>query len=285
MYKNTEQKQGLARMHRKLADEAQSEVLKAYQSRPGPRRPSYREQDTGRLKRYSGGKMEQALRSKKLIVTSYQGIGMYDQDFLDRKAKQWYRLNFGALPQVTRPKGQGSLKMFGQSSSRKLQISKFGASSPFMVPTSKFGSGLWSNKFLARTDMKELSKQRAGVAPGSGKNQAFYVVYRGKNGRPIKGSFDPVLSRGIKGTRFLDAGVKSINDNYGDAMRELFLGWHKKSLKDAGASNRTVRAPVKPGNLGGTSKQLKGLPPSPSNTWVTDSKGRIYFRGPRGGLS
>jgi hypothetical protein len=289
MYSNIDQKKDLAKMHRDLANDAQIEVIKAYEARPGAGRPSYRQNDTGRLKRYADGKMLSALKSKNLINTNEYGIGMFDQRFLDRKAKQWYRLNFGTAPRGSKAVGQGSLKMFGQASSRKLQISRFKPGPAFMVPTTVKGRGLWSNKIMAKTDMSQLTKQRAGVSlPGkrgneAGSGKALYVVFGGgRGGRPIKGSFSPRVSRGIRGARFLDAGVKSINDNYGNAMYAVFKGWHDDSVgKAKSASNKTVTAKVR---LGGTNKKLTGLPRGGPTEMFNGGRGVIYYKGPRGGL-
>lgn len=293
MYSNTGQIKDLKKMHRDLANEAQVEVIKAFQSRPTAGRPSYRQNETNpRLKRYAGGKMLSALKSNKLILTNEYGIGMYNMDFLDRKAKQWYRMNFGTAPRGSKVAGQGSLKMFGQASSRKLAISRFKPSPAFMVPTSIAGRGLWSNKILQRTDLSELSKQRAGTPLPVGKRlgdgsrkkanggsrsegQAFYVVYKG-----IKGSFSPRISRGIQGSRFLDAGVKSINDNYGDAMYGVFKKWHNDALgKSKSSGNKTITTRINRGS----SKTLKGLPKGPTEMF-NGGRGAIYFKGPRGGL-
>lgn len=237
MYTDPEQKKDLAAMHKRLATGAKNKVVEKYKARPTAGRKSYRQKETrDELKRYSGGVMYKALNSPKLIYSDEYGLGMFDVKFLDERARQWYRMNFGAMPAGRAAAGQGSLKMFQQTSSRKLDISKYKPSGPFLVPNSVNGRGLWSNKTMPVTNLSALYKaaKAEGKKGSSGElGTALYVVPG--NFRP---SFDKVLSKGIKGSRFLDAGVKYVNDHYGDEMEIAVAKWHKRSLAKAAPKAR-----------------------------------------------
>lgn len=245
MYRNTERRDDLARMHKNLAAEAQQKVIQKYNSRKTAGRRSYRENETNpKLRRYSGKRLEQALKSKNLIVTNATGIGMYDMTWLDKKARQWYRMNFGALPKTTAVVGEGSMKMLGQSSSKKLTLRNYGPSKQFWIPNSISMKGLWSNKFLPKTNYQELSKQRANMVGGKSGEGAFYVVGKGKgkNGKSFRGSFDPRISSGIEGSRFLDSGISYVNNEYGPRIRDLFMSWHKDALSSTSSGGtKTVK--------------------------------------------
>lgn len=89
----------LTAMHRDIGLQAQQKVITAYGSRVNKKgTPGYRANASGRYKRYAGGKMLQALQDPNFFTASALGIGFINQSVLDRKAKQWYRLNFGAGP-------------------------------------------------------------------------------------------------------------------------------------------------------------------------------------------
>jgi hypothetical protein len=286
MLRNIDKREDLENMHRNLALGARAAILLEYDKHHG-KRPSYRNLDRGKLKRYSNKKLRKALDSpvrigdgpgRSLFSVSAAGIGLFDVKFLDDTAKQWYRLNFGALPAGSSLPGQGSIRMFGRSSGKRLSLEGFGPSMPFYVPQALSSRGLWSREYLTSTNYKALSKPGRNIR--NGEPGALYVVGYGKDGKPFRGSFSPHLSKGITGTRFLDAGVRYINNNYGKertsngslGMVGVFKKWHEEAMREATrgtGQQKKVKVKADPpsssGSKGGSKPwwQMKGNRPVP----------------------
>lgn len=90
----------LANLHHQVGLVMQDEVLEAYrQARRtlGRMDPPYRVNATAKG-RDAGGRLENALSSGEFFRGTYDGIGFANRTMLDRQARQWHRLNFGALP-------------------------------------------------------------------------------------------------------------------------------------------------------------------------------------------
>lgn len=261
MLKSPKKQAQLKKMHEKLAKEAQEKIKYHYKTNKKGNR-SYRQNDKGVYKRYSGGVLWRALSDPKLFVTTPGQIGGINVRVLDAAAPQWYRLNFGALPRrSTGPAGQGSLKLFGQSSQTSLSLRKYGPSKPFFTPnsprtmgkssgiplsktpplgfgrggggTSSAGTGIAGRAMMPRGQAKFDITGAAGrvfSGPGSrSKGPYLYVYPRPGSGRLFGGTFGSVLSKGILGTRFLDKGIQHINNNYGSEFRKLVVKWHKEA--------------------------------------------------------
>lgn len=212
----------LKQVHKKTAEAAKEAVLSAYRSSGiGTEFPSYRQKAPGKLRRYSGGAMERAMRSKDFITGDERGIRFVDQDILDRTAKQWYRLNFGALPGGSKDPAVGSMRFFGKASSQRAELNGFGPSKAFKVP----GGGA-SGVFGV-----------PGASPGGPVTPTGRgILYITRRGMKFTGKVPPrfirgVPSKGIEGKRFLDAGARSINAVYPKLLTEMIRGWEAKAKK------------------------------------------------------
>lgn len=218
----------LKRVHEQTAREARRAVLDAYAaSGIGTEFPSYRANARGGLRRYSGGAMERAMRKKEFITGDSRGVRFVDQDLLDRSAKQWYRLNFGALPKGSKNPSVGSMRFFGKASSQRVELTGFTPSKSFKVPGGG-ASGIFG-------------------VPGSSLNGPITPTKRGqrgilyiqRRGMRFTGKVPPkfmrgIPSKGIQGKRFLDAGARSINAVYPKLLTDMIRRWEseaKKSLR------------------------------------------------------
>jgi hypothetical protein len=86
----------MADVNKRVAAGAQNAVVEAYQASPIGKQESYRGNDTGKWRRFSGNRMRNALSSPRFQDSDKDGIYFGNISFLDSQAKQWYRLNFGA---------------------------------------------------------------------------------------------------------------------------------------------------------------------------------------------
>lgn len=93
-----------AAAHEELADQMKRSVVASWGQAKGKLRPAV--YDPQRASRDSGG-MEKAVHEPELAVGTAQGVEFGPIAMLDRDARQWARLNFGALPT-----GQGSNERF-----------------------------------------------------------------------------------------------------------------------------------------------------------------------------
>lgn len=224
-------KQGMAQYNARLAEEARQAILQAYDaSGIGGGKP-YRQNETSpKLKRYAGGAMRRALQSPGFYSTSASEIRLIDRSTLDRGAKQWYRLNFGAAPAGgRRAPAVGSMSFFGRASTARLSLEDYGPSKPFRVPQN--GLGIWSNSFYGDSTSGIIN-----VRSGGG---ALYIATRGmqlRSGRSdvqtvgaarqrLRGVFRPTMSQGIVGARFLDAGPRYLNQHWPKGFTDIVTDW------------------------------------------------------------
>lgn len=87
------------RIHQQQARNAQRTILGSYDSSLGKNRTSpvgYRADDTGINKRYSGGALRRALADPAFVGATADSVLIANTSLLNRRAKQWRRLNFGA---------------------------------------------------------------------------------------------------------------------------------------------------------------------------------------------
>lgn len=221
---STAREKDLAKVHKKTALLARSAVLSAYEESGIGSGKSYRQNDPGKLRRYSGGAMERAIKNKSFVVGDANGIAFIDKDMMDRTAKQWYRLNFGTLPKGSKNPAVGSMKFFGKASSQRAELTGFGPSRAFGLPDGP-GIGFWSSTY-AKTSKGPLSASHSGRG-------AFYVRFRGQKfiGNRPPTSFKTLMSSGIQGKRFLDAGARSINAEYPRLLTGMIRDWEVKAAK------------------------------------------------------
>lgn len=225
----TAREKDLKRIHKETALLAQEAVLSAYQaSGIGTEFPSYRQRDTGKLRRYSGGAMERAMRNKSFIMGDSRSIRFVDQDLMDREAKQWYRLNFGAAPRGSKNPSVGSMRFFGKASSQRAELVGFPPSKGFRLPQG-------ATPAFASSTFSATSRGEFTVSRGKSRG-AIYIRTRGQK---FTGKVPPkflrgVPTRGIEGKRFLDAGARSINENYPRLLTAMIRRWEdtaRKSMK------------------------------------------------------
>lgn len=184
----------LTRVNEQLAREAQAAMLQAYAQRVVAERSApagYRKNE-----RYSGG-LEYALNDRRIAQGSARGIGLGDAKMLDSVARHWRRLNFGTAPAGSLPPVVAQIRWGGGQG--------FTLSSPADPP---------------RPGFKIPSDPgRRGYFKPDG---SFYI---GKPARRSKGYIliqRPRQTKGIKGRRFIDEGVRAIGNNFKPTYEQFF---------------------------------------------------------------
>jgi hypothetical protein len=203
----------LQRVHFQLALEAQAATHRAYMAAratgrmAGPYRLSQRD---------AGGRLEQAILSPEFIRATYDGIGFANTDVLDRMARQWHRLNFGAGAAA----GPGPRRFSVHWSSAV--VGSFGftdtPSAPFVLP-----QGFW-------------------VEPGTKQRQS--ATARGGWFYPARGVGRVIQTKGIRAWQFLDAGMESIANNLGPAYEALYKDWFVSARRGVGPLSRVTEVKV-----------------------------------------
>lgn len=224
---------GMAEVNERIGREAQREMVAAYQKKVG-KRPSYRQGDRGKWRRYSGEKMRNALQAKEFMSSDYNGIYFGDVEFLDEKAPQWYRLNFGAhgtdWSRAGKSPAQGSMKFFNRAIPLRIDLSDYPPSDAFFIPKGAF----FSSDFQRTSTGGKLR----GVKPSKSARgaDALYVMRRGVGLKRVTKSTPMSIfggrreAGGIKGARFFEVGARHINENYGPAVTKLARDWFKEAI-------------------------------------------------------
>lgn len=103
---------GIALTNKRIAEAAHISLIESYDKQVTSRKrhESYR---IG-MNRYSGGVLKRALQDPKMVAHSADFIALPNEEILDREAKHWYRLNFGAGTQEQAR--THVLRLWGQSS-------------------------------------------------------------------------------------------------------------------------------------------------------------------------
>lgn len=227
--KSSEFRNRLDNMHKELADIARKEMIRSYKAGKKRGREPYRQGDTGALKRYSNGQMDKGLNSGGLITANASGIS-FNFSVLDKYAKQWARLNFGASPRGSKPVKEEKIKVFRRNFSDSPTLSKFGARPGFAVP-SKFGSlAVGSSKAYPVTpSVRSIVQSPRG---------SYIYVYRGKG---LSNRGFRKASAGILGWRFLDKGIAKMNVEYGRKLTAVINGYiNDGGKKSQGTKTKTV---------------------------------------------
>lgn len=182
---------------------AQQSTAAAYsQRRPRRRLPSYR---VGPLQgRYAGGALLRAIKAPDFFRATATGLQFINTSRLDREAKQWKRLNFGAGAGAIRPPGRYEVSFNG------LLVATLG-----LTPDPRPGFKMPPGFFLGPN-----GRVQRGGEPGTG---MFYPT-----GRPL---MSPTY--GIVGTNFLDAGVRRIARELGPVYFGLMQGHLDQALTKA----------------------------------------------------
>lgn len=218
---------GMAEVNERVGREAQDVVVKAYKSRPGQRRKSYRQNDG----RFSGKRMEGALKAREFMSSDHNGIYFGDVEFLDDRAPQWYRLNFGTAPRSQgRGPAQGSMKFFNRAIPLRIDLSGYPPSGEFLIPKGAFfSSDFMETGVGAHLRWVKPSKSR--------RSDAMYLMRDGLTFKRVSKDTKisvfggPQTSRGIKGARFFEAGARHINESYGPAVTQLTRDWFNEAIR------------------------------------------------------
>jgi hypothetical protein len=190
-----------------VAEKAKAETLGRYDARVGKLSP-YRGQDSGSNRRYSGGAMRSILKGNNWYRVAPDGIAWIIPSSFDRKARQWYRLNFGAAPAGSDLNfTHYQVKFFGRTMDGP-DMDSFPPSRAFAMP-----AGIWGSQAFPKTP-----DQPSKVEPFGGRY--FYPIGGFKNTEGVTATARRA-TKGIVGARFLDVGLQSINKNLPAAIEVL----------------------------------------------------------------
>jgi hypothetical protein len=141
----------LAQLHHQIGVVAQQDIIAAYEAAlvtKGRNIDPYREST-----RDAGGRLLRALGREDFFRDTYDGIGLANRNMLDREARQWHRLNFGARP------GAGVAPRQFQISWQGLTVGAIGLpnepSAPFGLPR-----GFWREGAFGPTGPRQIYKTR-----------------------------------------------------------------------------------------------------------------------------
>lgn len=180
---------------------AQRAIVSAYEAATATSPKSYR-QGQGRL---SGGILLDALKSSKMYEVDADRVGFLDENYLDRQAAHWYRLNFGAGTGES-SNVQEPVKWFGQESGMNFGWTQRRASKSFKLPAGYFIDGAF---FPGNT---EGLQGRDGSATWT----------RGRT------------SRQIKGRHFLEPGIKVLAQELPKGIEEIIELVTKEAIQAGG---------------------------------------------------
>lgn len=224
---------------------------------------SYRAEEQGKWKRDAGGKLEKALKSRNMFVATKDGLLFINRQHLDIAARQWYRLNFGAgyVGQQGRRPRSYSLSLFNTPGG-KISLKDYQPSIGFKIP-----AGLWSKGGLGAT-VNLSSVRLPGQARGDQLEPIGYIESKygkGTTGK-IKQAFAKQgvkrfpamrkrISKGIRATGFLDAGISVISREAPRGLEKLFADLAEESI--GRGRNRTTRAQFE--KSGVSTKELNAI--------------------------
>lgn len=192
----------------KVGVEAQKSVLRSYNQvvtarRKQPSLPAYRLQS-----RFAGGALRRALDGPEFFLATAQGLAFGNVKELNREARHWARLNYGA----------GSV---GKGSRRQFQVK-------------------WSDLVVGVISLDKPARPAFKAPTGyfvhgaSGESQRFDEGRRGMDQfRPRGSAMHP--TRGIVARNFLDAGLKTIADEFPNRYQDLYRELFKAGLAPLGS--------------------------------------------------
>lgn len=214
-------KQGLARVHEMVANEARERVLKRYDEQI--RGDNQYRQNAGRL----SGRLRKAISRRDVIRAGRDGIIFGNTAVLDATAAHWRRINFGAGERgAERPQQPAPLILGGQRLGGQFLRFDTGPSPAFSMPAGLFFNGGVPQKFsipkghqfyplgqaLAR--LKDVDPKRLQQLGGAG--------FLG--GR--------IPTKGIRGAHFMEAGLFVLGRRLPDEYFKLAKQWIAESLDD-----------------------------------------------------
>lgn len=217
-------KNQLATLHHQVGSLAQQNILEAYEQArvtKGRHIAPYREST-----RDANGRLAHALGREDFFRGTPDGIGLANRSMLDKEARQWHRLNFGARPASGDSPGRFPLTWDG------LVVGAIGLpaepSAPFVLPR-----GVWIGEGGTR-------EQAGGSRTGQfyPQSQRAALAGRGVLGRP--GGVR--RAGGIRAWNFLDAGIATIATEIGPAYQNLYDRWLASSAqRGVGPLSRVVK--------------------------------------------
>lgn len=228
----------MKRINTIVAEDVRDKVLASYSIRRGRSAgpAGYRANASGKWKRYAGGKMEQALEDPGFVTAAFDGINFANMNVMDRHAKQWYRLNFGAGPRGQsggqyRP-GEYRLNLFGQATGAPVSLKQYPASEQYWMPKGVFFD-------YSTGSVQQLSARRRGYdafhprgAPVDVKLAKKVKNPQGRSGGLLKSEgtwWKGGPSQGFAGYHFLDAGVRRLAGIWPLAMLKLIQEWTEEA--------------------------------------------------------
>lgn len=185
-----------------------------------------------RSRRYANGVLGKALASNQMYDARWDGVSFINSTFLDRTARQWYRLNFGAGDRgrsTPRP-GDYPIKFFGESV-YSMTLKPFGPSGSFVLPAGAWfgfdgGGSSLPTPSIASGPRRTLGNKasRAG-APDPSRRGLDQFIPGGFNNL----AYPRRRTQGIQGSPFLDAGVKALTHHLGRGWSVLMNEWFEEA--------------------------------------------------------
>lgn len=150
-----------------------------------------------RKRRYAGGQLKAALLSDEMFLARPDGLAWLSAAHLDINAPQWYRINFGAGARGsgTPPPKAYNVNFLGTNTGQ-MGLVGFRTSSPFVLPAGFFSTDGTTANVVPRS--RGVRGQAYLLGPQQG------LPYQRRAWGP------PVVTRGIRGTNYLDEGIKVI---------------------------------------------------------------------------
>lgn len=202
----------IARINKQVGEGARRAVKKAYREARIGTRKSYRTKDPDRD---SGEKMQKAFNTPGFITYDANGIKFADKEILTRNARQWARLNFGTQPRGSvRPPEPLQMKFPSALGGATIAGARIqgGVRRAFAAPDGN-ARAVWSSTAIQ------------GVTGDLRTNRGLNM-YIARRGLTVNGmrphSTPPVMTKGIQGKRFLDAGTAYMNAEYPKKLAKHF---------------------------------------------------------------
>lgn len=228
---------GLARseleaIHQDVAREAQVRVVKSYRGSVGRGSPPpYRV--TGAWQRYAGGKLLSALSEPGFYRATADEIGFINVAHLNKRAKQWARLNFGAGARGQANRPQHYRVHWGNQLVAVIGLSE-NARPAFFMPAGYFFDG---------TDVVGSDPSRRGkdafYLPGNGPARPG-LTRRGADGGYTPGINGKRQTKGIKARNFFDPGVRYIAGEVPRRYKRLYDDLYKRGIGQVRSTSVTI---------------------------------------------
>lgn len=237
-------KSSFEKIYRQAGEAGQQAILKAYDKKHGRSR-SYRQNDRGKWRRYSNGALRRALASNEMWRATPSGLNFINPRFLDSQAEQWWKLSFGAAPRPVTPHKAATMRFFGQSVKGFELEGK--PSDAFAIPP-----GFFSTEAHAKTPKDGVRRDGGpnfypvALMSGLGAPNQRSAKSRRELGRWLRSNGGTVrrMSQGIRGTRYLDAGVDEINRILPKLVEDQIMGWLDEARKGVKSkTGKTIRVP------------------------------------------